>query len=151
MSKKEKQQVKSQVSTKNVSLNVGNKSDLFDKIEAWFDKHNKKVFYLMLVVSTLFSYILFDAKVSDGGDDSSYIERAWSLLYEHKFPYFQGPGYPIFLSIIVNFFGLNVIALKIFSVFCQLGFVWFTYKAFVKRVPYTVLFALISFALLLIM
>ena len=86
MSKKEKQQVKSQASTKSVSSNVGSKSDLFEKIDVWFEKHNKKVFYLLLAISTLFSYILFDAKVSDGGDDSSYIERAWSLLYEHKFP-----------------------------------------------------------------
>jgi len=31
------------------------------------------------------------------------------------------------------------------SVVCHFGFVWFTYKAFVKRIPYTVLFALISF------
>ncbi len=145
MSKKEKQQGKSQASTKSALSNVGIKSDLFEKTDVWFEKHNKKVFYFMLVLSTLFSYILFDAKVSDGGDDSSYIERAWSLLYENKFPYFQGPGYPIFLSIVVKMFGLNVIALKMFSVFCHFGFVWFTYKAFVKRIPYTVLFALISF------
>lgn len=145
MSKKEKHKVKSQASVKSGSSNVGRKSDLFEKIESWFEKYDKKVFYLLLIVSTLFSYILFDSKVSDGGDDSSYIERAWSLLYEHKFPYFQGPGYPIFLSIIVKLFGLNVIALKIFSVVCQFGFVWFTYKAFVKRIPFTVLFALISF------
>ncbi len=145
MSKKEKQQVKSQATTKSTASAIGRKSDLFDKIESWFGKHHSKVFYSFLIISTLFSYILFDSKVSDGGDDSSYIERAWSLLHDGKFPYFQGPGYPIFLSIVVKLFGLNVIALKIFSVVCQFGFVWFTYKAFVKRIPYTVLFGLISF------
>jgi hypothetical protein len=119
--------------------------DLFSKLNAWFEKHDKKIFYSLLVLSTLFSLLLFDSKVSEGGDDSSYIERAWSLLKEGKFPYFQGPGYPMMLSIIIKMVGLNVIALKFFSVVCQLGFVWFTYKTFVKRIPYTVLFALISF------
>jgi len=145
MSKKEKQQSKPQPGVKNVESTKGSKSDLFDRLNTWFEKHDKKVFYVLLSLSTLFSFILFDAKVSDGGDDSSYIERAWSLLHDGKFPYFQGPGYPIFLSLIVKVFGLNVIALKMFSVVCHFGFVWFTYKAFIKRIPYTVLFALISF------
>lgn len=145
MSKKEKQHSKSHPTAKNTESTNGGKSDLFEKLNSWFEKHDKKVFYGLLFLSTLFSFILFDAKVSDGGDDSSYIERAWSLLHEDKFPYFQGPGYPIFLSLIVKLFGLNVIALKMFSVVCHFGFVWFTYKAFVKRIPYTVLFALISF------
>ncbi len=145
MSKKEKHQAKAHAASKTTVLHKGSKSDLFDRIENWFEKHNKKIFYLLLLLSTVFSFILFDSKVSDGGDDSSYIERAWSLLYDNKFPYFQGPGYPIFLSFIVKMFGLNVVALKIFSLICQFGFVWFTYKAFVKRIPYTILFALISF------
>jgi hypothetical protein len=115
------------------------------RLEQWFAKHDKKVFYSLLFLSTLFSLLLFDSKVSEGGDDSGYIERAWSLLHEGKFPYYQGPGYPIMLTLIVKIFGLNVIALKLASVFFQLGFVWFTYKAFHKRIPFTVLFALISF------
>lgn len=118
---------------------------LFVKIESWFQKNERMVFYTLLFFSTLFSLLLFDAKVSEGGDDSGYIQRSWEFLNEGKFPYFQGPGYPVFLSIFMKIFGLNVIALKFFSVLCQLGFVWFTYKAFVKRIPYTVLFALIAF------
>jgi hypothetical protein len=118
---------------------------LLTRIENWFAKHDKKIFYVLLFLSTLFSLLLFDSKVSEGGDDSGYIERAWSLLNEGKFPYYQGPGYPIALSLMVKIFGLNVIALKFFSVICQLGFVFFTYKAFHKRIPFTVLFALISF------
>ena len=145
MSKKEKQVVKASVLEKSPASKMNERSDLFDKINRWFEKHEKIIFYSLLFFSTVFSFLLFDAKVSDGGDDSSYIERAWSLLHEGKFPYYQGPGYPIFLSMIVKIFGLNVIALKMFSVVCQFGFVWFTYKAFVKRIPYTVLFALISF------
>lgn len=145
MAKKEKHQhrndvgIKKDMTTKSVELSV------FDQMEVWFEKHDNKLFFILLFFSTLFSLLLFDSKVSPGGDDSSYIERAWLLLKEGKFPYYQGPGYPVFLALFVKLFGLKVVALKFFSVICQFGFVWFTYKAFVKRIPYTVLFALISF------
>lgn len=118
---------------------------VLEKVETWFEKNDKKLFITSLIISTLISLLLFDSKVSEGGDDSSYIQRAWDFLYENKFPYFQGPAYPVFLSLFVKLFGLNVIALKFFSTICQIGFVFFTYKAFHKRIPYTVLYALISF------
>ena len=118
---------------------------IIERLNFWFEKNDKKIFYSLLFFSTLFSLLLFDSKVSPGGDDSSYIERAWLFLHEGKYPYFQGPGYPLVLSLFVSFFGLNIIALKFFSIVCQIGFVWFTYKAFVKRIPYTVLFALLAF------
>lgn len=120
-------------------------TDTFTMLERWMEKNDKKIFYTLLFLSTLFSLLLFDAKVSEGGDDSSYIQRSWSLLHEHNYPYFQGPGYPVALSLVMKLFGLNLLALKFFSLLCQVGFVWFTYKAFVKRIPYTVLFALLSF------
>ncbi len=145
MSKKDKAQIKSSVSSKNPTARTAVQLTLLDRLNNWFEKNDKKVFYTLLFLSTLFSLLLFDSKVSDGGDDSSYIERAWSFIHEGKFPYFQGPGYPLALSFFVKMFGLNVIALKFFSVACQFGFVWVTYLTFRKRIPYVVLFALISF------
>ncbi len=124
---------------------INTAKSILEKIELWLEKNDKKLFFAFLFLSTLFSFLLFDSKVSEGGDDSSYIQRAWDFLYDNKFPYFQGPAYPVFLSFFVNIFGLNVIALKFFSLLCQFGFVWFTYKAFHKRIPYFVLFALVSF------
>jgi len=145
MSKKDKAQIKSSVSSKNPAARTAVQLTLLDRLNNWFEKNDKKVFYTLLFLSTLFSLLLFDSKVSDGGDDSSYIERAWSFIHEGKFPYFQGPGYPLALSFFVKMFGLNVIALKFFSVACQFGFVWVTYLTFRKRIPFVVLFALISF------
>jgi hypothetical protein len=145
MSKKDNAQIKSSVSSKNLTARTAVQLTLLDRLNNWFEKNDKKVFYTLLFLSTLFSLLLFDSKVSDGGDDSSYIERAWSFIHEGKFPYFQGPGYPLALSFFVKMFGLNVIALKFFSVACQFGFVWVTYLTFRKRIPYVVLFALISF------
>jgi hypothetical protein len=143
MSKKEK----SGIQPKAIKKESGKVPEfsLFDKLERWLEKHHLKIIYCLLFLSTLFSLLLFDSRVTEGGDDSGYIQRAWEFLHDGKYPYFQGPGYPVSLSLFVKLFGLNVIALKFFSVLCQIGFVWFTYKAFVKRIPYTVLFALIAY------
>ncbi len=146
MAKKDKHQHQHKPQQKaQAAKTTSSQEGILIKLDTWFEKHSTKLFYALLLLSTLFSLLLFDSKVSEGGDDSSYIQRAWSFLHEHTFPYFQGPAYPVFLSVFVKMFGLNVIALKFFSVICQIGFVWFTYKTFVKRIPYTVLFALISF------
>jgi len=141
MAKKEIKQSAASTRIDSTKLNAG----IIFRMEQWFEKNDKKLFYILLFFSTLISLLLFDAKVSEGGDDSSYIQRAWDFLHEGKYPYFQGPGYPVALSVFVKIFGLDIIALKFFSVLCQFGFVWFTYKAFHKRIPYVVLFALISF------
>ena len=135
-------QINKQASSAKANTSV---KSVLDKMELWFEKNDKKIFYSLLFLSTLFSLLLFDSKVSEGGDDSSYIQRAWDFLYDGKYPYFQGPAYPVFLSLFVKLFGLNVIALKFFSLICQIGFVWFSYKAFHKRIPYFVLFALLAF------
>ncbi|MBL7884057.1 MAG: hypothetical protein JNL69_08300 [Bacteroidia bacterium] len=139
MAKKEIKQSTAPMNSKKINAGI------VLKLDEWLEKHDKKVFYFLLLCSTIISLLLFDAKVSEGGDDSSYIQRAWDFLYEGKYPYFQGPGYPVVLSVFVKLFGLDLIALKFFSLLCQFGFVWFTYKAFHKRIPFLVLFALISF------
>ncbi len=144
MSKKVPQQHKPEQPVKKAT-SVSSQKGMLDSINQWLEARDKKVFYTLLFLSTLFSFLLFDSKVTLGGDDSSYIERAWSFLKEGKFPYFQGPGYPVFLSLFVKIFGINVVALKFVSVFCQFGFVWVTYLTFRKRLPYLVLFALIAF------
>lgn len=145
MAKKEKHSHKKDVAVKRETTSKTVVLDIFDHLELWLEKHSDKLFSILLFCSTLFSLLLFDSKVSPGGDDSSYIERAWLFLHEGRFPYFQGPAYPVFLSLFVKFFGLNVIALKFFSVLCQFGFVWVTFLTFRKRIPYMVLFALLAF------
>lgn len=145
MAKKEKHQQKKEITVKKETAKKPVEFSFFDQMEVWFEKHQDKIFSVLLFFSTVFSILLFDSKVSPGGDDSSYIERAWLFLHEGKYPYFQGPAYPVFLSLFVKMFGLNVIALKFFSVICQFGFVWVTYLTFRKRIPYTVLFALLAF------
>ncbi|MCX6291343.1 MAG: hypothetical protein NT126_06215 [Bacteroidetes bacterium] len=141
----QKKQIKKPVPVSKKTAKTTVDHGILEKTDKWFEKNDKKLFYSLLGLSTLFSLLLFDSKVSTGGDDSGYIERAWVLLHEHTFPYFQGPGYPIFLTFFVKLFGLKVIPIKLSSVLCQFGFVWITYLTFRKRVPFTVLFSLVAF------
>ncbi len=145
MAKQQKFQPKKPLPVKSKTTKATAQAGVLQRLDERFEKNEKKIFYGLLFLSTVFSFLLFDSKVSTGGDDSAYIERAWQLIHDGIFPYYQGPGYPVFLSLFVKLFGLNVIVLKLSSVLCQFGFVWFTYKAFRKRIPYTVLFALLAF------
>ena len=88
------------------------------------------IFYTGMFFTAIFSLLLFEPKVSIGGDDSIYINRAYNLLHEGVFPTFQAPLYPIFLSLILAIAGLSLIAFKIFSLICMLGFYWFTLHLF---------------------
>jgi hypothetical protein len=77
---------------------------------------------------------LFNFRVSEAGDDSAYIFRAFLLLKEFKFPSFQGPLYPIFMSFFIWIFGLNVTLLKSLSLVSIIFHLYFFYKAFKGRV-----------------
>ncbi len=95
-----------------------------------FAGKEQKFFYLGLVFTFIFSLLLFEPKVSIGGDDSIYINRAYNFLHNGDFPTFQAPLYPIVLSLILAITGLNLVAFKLFSLFSILGFYFFTFKLF---------------------
>ena len=150
MAKQQKQNKKQPIPAKKTAEAISKnkrpaKPGVLEMLDGWLEKNDRKIFYALLFLSTALSLLLFDSKVSIGGDDSGYMERAWFFLHEGQFPLYQGPGYPVFLSLFVKLSGLNVIVLKMSSVLCQFGFVWCTYLAFRKRVPYTVLFGLLAF------
>ena len=85
--------------------NVKNKSDFIEKIDKFFDSKGNLFFWISMFFTLLFSFLLFNFRVSEAGDDSAYIFRAYALVKEFKFPSFQGPLYPMFLSIFVWIFG----------------------------------------------
>lgn len=113
--------------------------DLLTSLDRFFDKYLNLFFWAGLILTLLFSFLLFDFKVSDGGDDSAYIVRAYGLIHEGQFPSFQGPLYPFFLSLILAVTGVKVTLFKVCSlIFIGAQFV-FLYKAFAKRIPSTLL------------
>jgi len=106
------------------------KSIWLKKANHLFANKERLIFYSGLILTAIFSLLLFEPKVSIGGDDSIYINRAYNFLHEGDFPTFQAPLYPIVLSLILAISGLNLIAFKIFSLICMLGFYWFTFSLF---------------------
>lgn len=118
------------------------------KLESWFTENSTKVFYGLSFLCLLFSFIFFNARISEAHDDALYLEAGWR--YINEFPnYFytqNAPLYPLFLALLTKIFGFNLIVFKLFSVlFNLLGFMLF-YKAFEKKVPYVVFIPVAVFA-----
>lgn len=118
---------------------------LVDKLNVFLEKRLNLLFIISLILMVIISYALFDVRISLSGDDAAYIERAKKFLDHFAYPSYQGPLYPIFLSFFIAIFGMNVVLLKIVSLFCMLGFQAFTYLTLRQRVP-----ALLSSAVLLL-
>ena len=114
------------------------KKDLFDTLDDFFTRKGKLFFYAGIGLTILFSLLLFDLKVSPGGDDSAYISRAFDFAHGFTFPGFSGPFYPIVLSIFIWIFGINLFILKLFSLLCMVGSMFFFYKTFSGKIPQTV-------------
>ena len=85
--KQKKYALKKPISTENSIPQI----DFLDVLNVFFKKIAPLLFWLGLGMTILFSLLLFDLKVSDGGDDSSYIVRAYEFIKNGVFPTFQGP------------------------------------------------------------
>ena len=113
---------------------------LFEKIEYFFERNPKVLMYVPLILTLIFGILLFNLRLDEGGDDSAYINRASDFLQDGKFPSFQGPIYPLFLSTLIIIFGIKLPLLKLTSlVFMILSFFFLT-KALKGRIPHLVLF-----------
>jgi hypothetical protein len=124
------------------------KKDLLDSLSDYFINRQKIIFFFGLALTLLFSILLFDVKVSPGGDDSAYITRAYDVVHGFTFPVFQGPLYPFVLSFFVWIFGINLIVLKCFSLLCVVFSVYLFYKTFADKMPPVIVgvtFILLSF------
>lgn len=119
----------------------------FDKFEFWGEKNNKKLFYVFLSVSLLFSIILFNARISEAHDDALYLEGGWR--YVNEFPnYFyaqNAPLYVMFLGLMTKLFGFKLLLFKFTNVVFNFFAVFFFYKSFVKRIPFIVLVPVMLF------
>ncbi len=132
--------------TKKPSPAAAPKKNLADRMEEWMEKRSKKLLILTLGISLIFSFLMFDIKMSEGNDDSEYIEGAYNFAKEAG-SYFssKAPLYPIILSIPVKIFGINVPLLKSLSVIFQLLQIIFLYAAFRKLIPNLLLFFILLF------
>ena len=91
------------------------KSDLFDRLDRFFDKRLKLFMFLSLIITVIVGFLLFDMRVSLSGDDAGYIVKAYQFIHDFELPGYQGPLYPIVLSLVVLFSGINLFLLKFLS------------------------------------
>lgn len=113
--------------------------DLLRIMDSFLDQRLGWLIWVILGITFLFSLLLFDSKVSLSGDDSFYIIRAYDFIHSFKYPSFQGPLYPIVLSVFVAIFGISLIPLKALSLFIMMGFMYLFFLAFRSRIPSTLL------------
>ncbi len=139
-SKNKKQSTPNLKKPAQTNVNQSKKGSFLDITDVFFTKYSKIFFWVGFGLTLLFSLLLFDMKVSDGGDDSAYIVRAYEFIHNGVFPIFQGPLYPIVLSFFVLIFGVKVSLLKLLSLASILGQYYFLHKAFSKRIPSSILY-----------
>jgi hypothetical protein len=133
--------------TKNISTNTYSNKTVFDKIETWGEENNKKLLFIFLALSLLFSFMLFNARISEAHDDALYLEGGWR--YVNEFPnYFytqNAPLYVMFLGLLTKIFGFKLLLFKLFNVVFSFFAVFFFYKAFYKRIPFVVFIPVMIF------
>lgn len=120
MAKKQPKKSKFQKANKTVAAQQPKASKSFyERINGFIDGKAPIFLIFSFILCVLVSFLLFEFKVSLGGDDSSYISRAYNFIHKGVFPTFQGAVYPIVLSIPVAIFGINLTILKA----CSLVFI----------------------------
>ena len=127
------------MSNKLPKKSIAVRSDLFEKLDRFFEKHQGKFFWWGMAFAFLFSILLFSMKMSEMGDDSGYVLRAFKLLKDGVYPSYQGPMYPFFLTPFVAIFGVKVVLFKLLSMVLILFFLYFFYKSLEGRIPYSLL------------
>jgi hypothetical protein len=134
-------------STKNTTLGLSNNLSIFDKIENWGTKSDKKLLITFLLLSLFFSFMLFNARISEAHDDALYLEGGWR--YVNEFPnYFytqNAPLYVLFLGLLTKIFGFKLLVFKLFNVVFSFFAVYFFHKAFYKRIPIAVFIPVMIF------
>src|SRR5687768_14217970 len=74
---------------------------VLERLELWFEAHNRKLFTASCLLTVLFSILHFNVRISEGGDDSTYIHAGHkyaSDFFNYFFTY-NAPLYPMFLSL----------------------------------------------------
>jgi len=117
------------------------KVHFLDRLENHLSKRSRWYIISCLILSALFSLLLFNVKISEGFDDSLYIEAGFNYakgFFSYYYTY-TAPLYCMFLALPIAIFGVNLFVLKSFSVIFFLLGIYFVYLAFKERIPYSVL------------
>jgi hypothetical protein len=115
------------------------KISIYQKIDIFFNNKNKALFIGSLFISIVFSFLLFNLKITTGADDSEYIVSGVKFIRGEAFPNWHGSLYQMVLGIVIAVFGVKLFILKLLSlVFIALHLIFFR-KTFLKIVPLSIL------------
>lgn len=105
--------------------------------QSFVDRHSDLMAYAIVALTAVMSLLLFSVRMNEGGDDSAYICKAADFVERGKYPNFQGPLYPIFLSVFILFGGgINLMVLKLTSlvlIVCGQLATWFALRRRVSK------------------
>src|SRR3989339_240630 len=120
---------------------IAKSRDFFEILDSFLFNKRTIFFIVSLILMLFVSVAIFDVKVSEGGDDSAYIVRAFNFIENFDFPGgFQGPMYPIILSLFVKILGINLPLLKALSAVFMLIFLVVFYRSSISKIPASLLF-----------
>ena len=131
----------------NAKPGPSNTSSLFEKAEQSLGDNLRIWQIAITLISLIFCFLMFDAKVSIGHDDSLYI-MAGNKFATDFFGYWysdNAPLYVMFLALPISMFGLNLMLLKLLSVSFFVLSVWVLFAAFKNRIPHLILITVLSF------
>jgi len=115
------------------------KLSLYETIELFCEKRLSLFFTLSIALTVILGFYLFEVRISEGGDDSGYIENAKRFMDGIAYPGFHGAFYSIFLSWIMRIFGFKILLFKFTSFLFIIGQLIFFYYTFRSKIPATVL------------
>ncbi len=105
--------------------------------DSFLDKHADAIAIVIMILTGIMAMLLFNVRMNEGGDDSTYICKAADFLESGKYPNFQGPLYPIFLSLFIWLSGgIKLIVLKATSyvlILAGQALMWFSLRRVVSR------------------
>jgi hypothetical protein len=115
----------------------------FPKWDIYFSRHLNKWFVASLALLVISGILLFDLRISEGGDDSSYLMEAMLFSKGESFPSFHGILYSMFLGWMIKLSGFHLVLFKFFSFVFLLVHQFVFYFTFRKRISPFLLSALL--------
>ena len=122
---------------------------LLQKIEEFLDNRHHIIALVITGLSLILAVMMFDAKISMGLDDSTYIEQGFKYSTDFWNHYFtaQAPFYAMFLALPIKLFGINLVLIKMINVIFFVASVYIFYRGFRFRIGWLILFsALVIYA-----
>ncbi|MBE2247150.1 MAG: hypothetical protein IAE67_07820 [Candidatus Competibacteraceae bacterium] len=112
-----------------------NKISTTSKKSIPFFENHRLLIGINMAVATLVYFLFFDIRVTEAGDDSSYIQMAYNFIHYGKVSNLQAPFYAVFLGFFYWIFGMQIGLFKLLSIVSVLAGIYITYRTFKPHLP----------------